>query len=138
MRESRRKVIILGAAGRDFHDFNVYWRDREDAASLGSQPRSGGRCGGARGASIELGFVPVSRRLWIYVGVPIGILAGGALYTLWLAGQFKVLEPHFEGSCRFVRGVVGPEDITIHPGTGVAYISSVDRRALRRGEPGRG
>ncbi len=22
-----RKVIILGAAGRDFHDFNVYWRD---------------------------------------------------------------------------------------------------------------
>ncbi|MEE8169694.1 MAG: cyclic 2,3-diphosphoglycerate synthase [Phycisphaerae bacterium] len=31
MRESRRKVIILGAAGRDFHDFNVYWRDRDDA-----------------------------------------------------------------------------------------------------------
>jgi predicted GTPase len=22
-----RKVIIVGAAGRDFHDFNVYWRD---------------------------------------------------------------------------------------------------------------
>ena len=22
-----RKVIIMGAAGRDFHDFNVYWRD---------------------------------------------------------------------------------------------------------------
>ena len=25
-----RKVIIMGAAGRDFHDFNVYWRDRAD------------------------------------------------------------------------------------------------------------
>lgn len=24
------KVIIIGAAGRDFHDFNVYWRQRED------------------------------------------------------------------------------------------------------------
>jgi predicted GTPase len=26
----RRKLIILGAAGRDFHDFNVYWRRRVD------------------------------------------------------------------------------------------------------------
>jgi len=27
---ARRKVIILGAAGRDFHDFNVYWRQQDD------------------------------------------------------------------------------------------------------------
>jgi predicted GTPase len=26
----RTKLIIMGAAGRDFHDFNVYWRDRDD------------------------------------------------------------------------------------------------------------
>ncbi len=25
-----RRVIILGAAGRDFHDFNVFWRDHPD------------------------------------------------------------------------------------------------------------
>jgi predicted GTPase len=25
------RVIILGAAGRDFHDFNVYWKKRDDA-----------------------------------------------------------------------------------------------------------
>lgn len=25
----RRRVIILGAAGRDFHDFNTFWRDSE-------------------------------------------------------------------------------------------------------------
>jgi predicted GTPase len=25
-----RRVIILGAAGRDFHDFNTYWRDNPD------------------------------------------------------------------------------------------------------------
>jgi predicted GTPase len=30
MSQSIRKVIILGAAGRDFHDFNVYWRDNPD------------------------------------------------------------------------------------------------------------
>jgi len=27
---SRKKVIIMGAAGRDFHNFNVYFRDNED------------------------------------------------------------------------------------------------------------
>ncbi len=30
MSKSVRKVIIMGAAGRDFHDFNVYWRDNPD------------------------------------------------------------------------------------------------------------
>lgn len=26
----QRRVIILGAAGRDFHNFNVYFRDNEN------------------------------------------------------------------------------------------------------------
>ncbi|MCC6358315.1 MAG: GTPase [Phycisphaerales bacterium] len=30
-----QRVLILGAAGRDFHDFNVYWRDREDCVVVG-------------------------------------------------------------------------------------------------------
>jgi predicted GTPase len=30
MSNTVRRVIILGAAGRDFHDFNVYWRDNPD------------------------------------------------------------------------------------------------------------
>jgi len=29
MSKHPRKTIILGAAGRDFHDFNTYWRDNE-------------------------------------------------------------------------------------------------------------
>ncbi len=29
MSQGTRRVIILGAAGRDFHDFNSYWRDNE-------------------------------------------------------------------------------------------------------------
>lgn len=30
MADAMRRVLILGAAGRDFHDFNVYWRLRQD------------------------------------------------------------------------------------------------------------
>ncbi len=29
MSNTKRRVIILGAAGRDFHDFNTYWRDND-------------------------------------------------------------------------------------------------------------
>ena len=32
MTSQKRKVIIMGAAGRDFHDFNTYWRDNDSAA----------------------------------------------------------------------------------------------------------
>ena len=27
---TRKKVLIMGAAGRDFHNFNVVYRDNED------------------------------------------------------------------------------------------------------------
>jgi len=27
---SKTRLIIMGAAGRDFHDFNVHWKDRDD------------------------------------------------------------------------------------------------------------
>jgi len=26
----KKRVVIMGAAGRDFHNFNVYFRDRDD------------------------------------------------------------------------------------------------------------
>ena len=36
MTDSRRtKTIILGAAGRDFHDFNVYWKKQSDVEIVG-------------------------------------------------------------------------------------------------------
>ena len=31
------RVVILGAAGRDFHDFNVVFRDERDRASTPSR-----------------------------------------------------------------------------------------------------
>jgi arylesterase/paraoxonase len=67
------------------------------------------------------------------------LAAGGWLvHMLWSAGQFKTLEPHFAGECTPITGVVGPEDITIHPATGVAYISASDWRAVVQGQPARG
>lgn len=64
------------------------------------------------------------------------VLAGGsALRLLWQAGAFKSIAPHFAGRCRIVAGPVGPEDITIHPRTGVAYVSAADRRAVLAGKP---
>lgn len=64
--------------------------------------------------------------------------AAWTLRTLWLGGAFTRLEPHFEGECQRITGVAGAEDLTIHPRTGVAYVSSYDRAVAERGEPGRG
>ena len=37
----KKKVIIMGAAGRDFHNFNTYFRDNENYEVLAfTQPRS--------------------------------------------------------------------------------------------------
>jgi arylesterase/paraoxonase len=53
--------------------------------------------------------------------------------TVRHAGEFKTLKPHFR-RCQKISGAVGAEDITIHPQSGVAFISSNDRRALLAGE----
>lgn len=57
------------------------------------------------------------------------LLAGAyVLDTVSSAGAFKTIEPHFEGRCEAVTGVVGVEDITIDPASGLAYLSVHDRR----------
>jgi arylesterase / paraoxonase len=63
------------------------------------------------------------------------VVAGYAAYIYVRAGQLKSIEPHFAGTCRRVPGAVGAEDITIHPGSGIAYIASDDRRATVAGRP---
>lgn len=66
-----------------------------------------------------------------------GLAAASGLWWLesyrW-AGGLRTVTPHFAGTCRAVEGVPGPEDLTIDPTTGVAYISSYDRAAAARGE----
>ncbi len=58
-----------------------------------------------------------------------------AVRLLWLTGTFRRVTPHFAGTCRPVHGPVGGEDITIHPRTGIAYVSATDRRAVTSGKP---
>ena len=78
------------------------------------------------------------QKLW-YVVLGLGLVViGWVVHLLWSAGHFKTIEPHFAGSCQTVSGVAGAEDITIHPRTGIAYISACDRRALKAGQNGRG
>lgn len=68
----------------------------------------------------------------------VALLAGlGVSWLMERAGQFKQLEP-VELPCREVGGMPGPEDVTIHRGSGTAFVSSFDRRAALRGEPRRG
>ncbi len=69
------------------------------------------------------------------------IIAGIAWFVLDLlqdSGQFKTLEPHFNGAVVHVAGPIGAEDITINPKTGVAYISSDDRRNWFQGNSSTG
>lgn len=66
------------------------------------------------------------------------VVAAFVLHTLYLAGTFRTIEPHFAGTCTTVEGVTGGEDITIDPEEAVAFISAYDRRAVMAGEPPRG
>jgi arylesterase/paraoxonase len=72
------------------------------------------------------------------VGIVVLVVGGFTLQLLYAAGQFKTLEPHFGGACTPVAGLAGAEDLTIHPRTGIAYISATDRRSILAGGPGRG
>jgi arylesterase / paraoxonase len=58
--------------------------------------------------------------------------------TAWATGGVTPMDPHFLGDCRAVPGVVGAEDLAVHPRSGLAYLSAYDRGADARGEPVRG
>ena len=77
---------------------------------------------------------------WILIALLLFILlcAGWVVDLLWSAGQFKTIDSHFSGTCQPVAAVVGAEDITIHPTTGIAYISVCNRRDVAMGKPGNG
>ncbi len=78
------------------------------------------------------------KKILLAVVVLVLVAGGWVVHILWSAGQFKTLEPHFAGECTPITGVVGPEDITIHPESGIAYISASDRRAVIQGKPANG
>jgi arylesterase/paraoxonase len=57
------------------------------------------------------------------------ILVGLGVKTFYDAGEFKEITPHFNGQVKTIAGVLSSEDITVHPQTAMAFISSDDRRA---------
>ena len=80
----------------------------------------------------------MKKAILIIILILVLVVVGWTVDLLWSAGQFKTIEPHFTGQCTQVRGVIGAEDITVHPKTGVAFISACDRRAVVAGQPGKG
>jgi arylesterase / paraoxonase len=74
------------------------------------------------------------KKVLIFLLVLVVSVAAWIINLMWSAGSFKTIEPHFSGTCREIRGVVGAEDITIHPLTAMAYISVCDRRAVDEGK----
>ena len=60
----------------------------------------------------------------ITVLILILVLVGLGLKTFYDAGEFKKITPHFDGQVQTVGGVLSSEDITIHPPTAMAFISS--------------
>ncbi|HEY1053553.1 MAG TPA: SMP-30/gluconolactonase/LRE family protein [Emticicia sp.] len=65
----------------------------------------------------------MKRWLKISLGVLLLILLF-VLRTLWNAGFFTKIEPHFAGEIREIKGFTGAEDITIDKSTGLALVSS--------------
>ncbi|MCW9034762.1 MAG: SMP-30/gluconolactonase/LRE family protein [Rhodospirillales bacterium] len=72
------------------------------------------------------------------VSVLLLILGSYGGYIFYVTGQYKSIEPHFAGTCKAVPGVVGGEDITVHPKTGIALIASSDRRTEAEKKPTQG
>jgi arylesterase / paraoxonase len=65
------------------------------------------------------------------------LLAGLGIKTFYDAGEFKTISPHFSGQCQAISGVLSSEDITIDPRSGLAFISSDDRRPWFSGVKGK-
>lgn len=69
----------------------------------------------------------------------LAVIAGAVvIYVFYPTGLFLEIEPHFAGTCEAVEGVTGAEDITIHPETGIVYLSAYDRRGANAGGESKG
>jgi arylesterase/paraoxonase len=79
------------------------------------------------------------KRKWIIV-LLLCLTAGAVLVMARLnnAWHFRPIERSFSGVCATVSGVVGAEDITVNPRTGIAYISVCDRRSAAAGQDAAG
>lgn len=67
---------------------------------------------------------------WLLIGTAVLAVSGAGSYALMSSmGAFNRVHSQFEGACRTVGDMAGPEDIVVDFDQKVAYISSLDRRA---------
>jgi arylesterase / paraoxonase len=77
----------------------------------------------------------IMRTVWIVLGLIVVLLVWRGYEFVSTSGMLRELEPQMAGTCTIVPGVVGPEDHTIDPATGVVYLSGYDRVAAIQGNP---
>ena len=66
---------------------------------------------------------------WIIILIVLVLIVGGLLLkTYYDAGEFKEIKTRVGGKCLAISGVLSSEDIVIDRETGMAFISSTDRR----------
>ena len=75
------------------------------------------------------------RTVWIVLGLVAALIVWRGYEFASSAGLFRDLEPKMAGTCTIVPGVMGPEDHTIDPATGIVYLSGYDRGAAIQGNP---
>jgi arylesterase/paraoxonase len=75
------------------------------------------------------------KKVWLAVLLLVLFLIAFVAVTMFDSGFFKTIQPHFEGTVQVMEGIPGPEDITIDQESGIAFISSDDRRATKAGKP---
>lgn len=83
-------------------------------------------------------MTPLYRNLIIGTVVLVAVISFVLVRFLTAAGQFTTLTAAMEipGECDVIESVPGPEDIVVDHERGLAFVSSVDRRALLAGATG--
>jgi arylesterase/paraoxonase len=71
-------------------------------------------------------------KIAIVIGIVVFALGIFVFKTYWQAGEFKDLKPYSQLECAPIKSVVGAEDITVDPSSGIAFVSCTDRRAARK------
>jgi len=61
-----------------------------------------------------------------------------AIRTMWYAGVFRALTPADTRKHSLITGIIGAEDITIDQSSGLALVSSTDRRKVLKGDAVKG
>ncbi len=70
----------------------------------------------------------------IFITITIALV----IRTLWYAGMFSSISPTSNENVALIPGMIGSEDITIDQTTGLALVSSCDRRKAGKGESVKG